>query len=646
MAGFGTNQLGLQVKQQLENIDEIHQLSKTSDERSLSAEERSVVAKQAAENTQLQLNEVAKGATNAETSQARVDDEGNTYETLQQRLNTKESQFNEQWAETSGKINPLSVDINEKDHGTPQVRIQSIEKNAKMIREDYPFLISAFSGNNGSQLDLYLSYDVKSFLPLNVTTLFEPKYGELRDPSIIFRNGIFYVCFTTPVSDGTGSGFGIAYSDDLLNWTEETIYLSTSFNGVYAPQWFVDDDGSVSIHLSLSDGSTEVDAFGNTIKFFRSFIMQATDETLLNFTDPVLINYSKTDNHIDHIVFKENGVYHIFVKNEHYRTIEHFTSTSLTGYYTFKQTLPFKRHVEGPAIAKKDGSYILLADEFTNGSSTCLYSTDLETWGNETKVKSLDGSRIQHFDIIQLDKDSLAIVESVMKRFLLESIGSRALYVKPKQSGYKLGICMNGTTFTPPDPDGRYSVDDSDTNKMFTITNITKPTDGKRHRITLILTTGNSNASITLKNGGGILTPHYRDFIISPDKGLTNVEIPLNFDGGSWRIENMPAEVLRIPTVIDLGSGTINNLVVKDNYVYRITGSNSVVINNFDVSQASIHSVIKFVKYTTELSPSITIKTGNGIRLPRGEDLVIDGADVIYTFERNMGDGNFRLQVS
>jgi hypothetical protein len=87
------NEVGPEVRQRLQDISDIHSLSVQSDALSKEASERSIAAKTEAESTQLQLNEVAKGATNAETAQARVDEDNAVYETLKSRLDTKDLNF-------------------------------------------------------------------------------------------------------------------------------------------------------------------------------------------------------------------------------------------------------------------------------------------------------------------------------------------------------------------------------------------------------------------------------------------------------------------------------------------------------------------------------------------------------------------------
>ncbi len=61
-------------------------------------------------NLQAQLDEVARGATNVETSQARVDAKGNPHTTLKARLDAEQTVVTSQLAETQNQIDDIIMD--------------------------------------------------------------------------------------------------------------------------------------------------------------------------------------------------------------------------------------------------------------------------------------------------------------------------------------------------------------------------------------------------------------------------------------------------------------------------------------------------------------------------------------------------------
>src|SRR5690606_35281251 len=69
-------------------------------------------AKHQAENIQQQVNQlVVEGDSSVEAAQARVDADGNTFTTLKERLDTKETQFASQLAQTEQEINELPAQV-------------------------------------------------------------------------------------------------------------------------------------------------------------------------------------------------------------------------------------------------------------------------------------------------------------------------------------------------------------------------------------------------------------------------------------------------------------------------------------------------------------------------------------------------------
>lgn len=614
-----------------QSIDQSNEAKVTAD----AADAKSDQALANSESTQTQLDQVViEGDSSVEAAQARVDADGTAYETLKARLDDKETTTAAQLAETA--------------------------ENAKIIKESNPLLISAFNGQNGTTLDFYVAYEKDKFIPLNTLPL--NGIGFVRDPSTIFHNGHFYVAYT----GGGPNKFTISKSSDLINWETYVINLPMQYTACWAPQWFKDNDGSIYIIVSLGDGSTATDIYGSTINFMKTFIIKALDTNLATFSEPVEVQYSiSNENHIDACLIKHNDIYYQFVKDENTKVIKLYKATSIFGQYVFDQTIPFTFPGEGPSVVNFNGEFILYVDNFEQGASSFLESTDLENWTNETFVTSLDGSRTQHFDVLLLSDEAQKIVDIACRRFVLENAGSRIPYSKSRLKEFKLKECLVGTTFTPIDFNGSaiYSVSDEDIGD-FIIENIPVPDPQKHYTLKLVLSNGSSVATspqtrIILKNksnGGNILTPNYRDFLISPIYGLNNVIVELDYRGRDfgqdfWRVKNVPNFANKNRYKTNLGTGVIDNLQVVDKMTYYLMDNDKdLIINGLDTTNIPVGVEIYFVKYTAKNSKSkIVIKNGsgitpfNGFHGPNWNDLIITDSDIVYKLVKVDNDG-FRLE--
>lgn len=281
--------------------------------------------------------------------------------------------------------------------------------NIRNEKTDEFLLISSFNGLNGQELDLYTSYDGIQFNPLNVSSVssayrkFKTKY--LRDPSIMYHNGYFYICFTTNIESGSIKGFGVARSKDLIKWEEFTVPVPSKYTTCWAPEWFI-DGSDVYIIVSLSDKTKERDIEGKNILYFKQYYMKATNSNLTTYTNPIESDFSKGSNKIDGQVILEDGVYHFFVKNEFNKTIEHYTSSTFEkGTWQYQQTINYPVYVEGPCCVKYKGEYYLYADGFNTKDSWCVKSLDLKTWSTAFQVGSPEGIRTQHFTAIVANKE-------------------------------------------------------------------------------------------------------------------------------------------------------------------------------------------------------------------------------------------------
>lgn len=379
------------------------------------------------------------------------------------------------------------IDNNTAQLSEKEQQLSYIKSNENAI------LISAFNGINGLNLDLWASKDGIEFKLMNKGIIFTPSTGYMRDPCLQYVNGWYYLIYTTTLPNSK-YGFGIAKSQDLINWTDQT--FETGYKYTYAPELFIDTDEKTYCNISLGDGTTETDALGNTIPYLQSYLYDV-DLTTLSFTNLRQINYSQTSNKIDGSLIKVNDVYHMFVKNEHNRTIEHYTSSIIDASYTFVATMAFPLYVEGCSCVSFNGKYYLYADGFTTNTSWVMTSTDLVTWSKATLMNS-NGIRTQHFF-----PTTVYNKEDINNLTLSDSLIDTPKIIPQVD----LSTCISGTTLTIYDVSECYYkyYGTSDV----TIDNIIVPNSNKNYKINIEMLVNGANTHIlTIKSANNILCPN------------------------------------------------------------------------------------------------------------------------------------------
>ena len=226
------------------------------------------------------------------------------------------------------------------------------------------YTMTAFTNSGESNMYVYDSPDATGFT-LRKGPAYTPPSGLIRDPSIFkHTDGFYYLTYTTRTWSALSRTIGFARSSDRLNWTflyDHTVPIS-GLARAWAPEWFVDSNGSVNIILSAS-----TTAGGEYI--FKPYKLTATNSALTAWSTPTVLS-GISPNYIDTFIVKIGSTYHAFAKNETTKYIEYATASSLTGPYTFKKTgdwAGFGGGVEGPALVRLDnGGWRIYYDAYGN----------------------------------------------------------------------------------------------------------------------------------------------------------------------------------------------------------------------------------------------------------------------------------------
>lgn len=260
------------------------------------------------------------------------------------------------------------------------------------------YTMTAFTNTSESNMYIYESYNAKHYGLLKGPAYTPPGADLIRDPSVMkHSDGLYYVVYTT---NWSGHTVGIASSPDKINWTfVRNITLSTEapIAHTWAPEWFMDTNGSVNIIVSLSPGHYEN---------FKPHVITAMDSNLssTSWSAPALLA-GLAPNYIDTFVVKTDSTYHAFTKNETTKNIEYATANSLTGPYTFKGTgdwAGWGSGLEGPALVQLDnGSWRIYLDGYADHKYYYSDSADnFLSWSGKQEIEGLSGM-VRHMTVLK-----------------------------------------------------------------------------------------------------------------------------------------------------------------------------------------------------------------------------------------------------
>lgn len=193
------------------------------------------------------------------------------------------------------------------------------------------YTIVPFLNSDDGTVNVYQSDDATDFR-LVKSSAYTPPSNRIRDASVFkHTDGYYYITYTTHTWQDVSTTIGFARSSDRANWTflyDYTVPI-TGLSRAWAPEWFVDSDGSVNVIVSCSTTDDEW--------IFTPYVMKAANSALTAWSSPVALSGIGA-NHIDTFIVKIGSTYHAFPKNETTKYIEYATASSLTGPYTITRT--------------------------------------------------------------------------------------------------------------------------------------------------------------------------------------------------------------------------------------------------------------------------------------------------------------------
>ncbi|WP_347176891.1 AbfB domain-containing protein [Parafrankia sp. EAN1pec] len=245
-----------------------------------------------------------------------------------------------------------------------------------------------------STMYVYESSDATGFGLLRDSG-YTPPWGMVRDPSIMrHTDGMYYVAHSTARA---GNQIGLASSTDRVSWTflGNVTLTASRVGSVWAPEWFIDADGSVNIIVSLRFG-------GSARGAFRPYKITATDSSLTTWSIPTPL-VGLPAGSIELFIVRVGSTRHAFYKNSRSMRIELASAPSLTGPYTIWRSPDFVAgDGQGPALIPLDnGGWRLYFEHCRQGGVWFIDSYDtFRTWSAPVELPGLTGV-VKHLTVVK-----------------------------------------------------------------------------------------------------------------------------------------------------------------------------------------------------------------------------------------------------
>lgn len=305
------------------------------------------------------------------------------------------------FSETEKKIKSHDTQLAKKSNYFPK----------KYTETDYYLYVTYYN----SERKLYISNDL-----INLRKIGSINLPELWDISVMFKDGYFYIIgdireenyndwsTTAGVYDGGGNRIPIYKTNDFINYEKNYVSIPLKYKQTWAPDWFIDTDGSIKIILTLSDCTeTSTLTSNGSVRWKKYTYLINCNSNLTMFDEPIKIDLiddgaSGTDK-IDPFLIKANGYYYIFIKQRNDQYIQQYKSTSLTSGYKLINEIKVldgtEQGFEAPYCIEKDGNYYL-GFQSTNQTKRTNYvcvSNNIEKFSYKSIVENNDKSILMHF---------------------------------------------------------------------------------------------------------------------------------------------------------------------------------------------------------------------------------------------------------
>lgn len=282
-------------------------------------------------------------------------------------------------------------------------------------QEEEVYLFSYFQGNGEDGLHMAFSEDGLNWEALNNNeSILKPEVGNaklMRDPCIIKGgDGNYHMVWTAGWNE---EGIGYAYSEDLINWSEQqfipVMEHEPTARNTWAPELYYDEPSDTYMiywATTIPGRFPETDSTGDDGYNHRMYY--TTTKDFETFSDTKIL-YDQGFNVIDATIHHIDGEYVMFLKDETRwpepeKNIRIARSDNLTGPYS-EPTEPITRNwVEGPTAIESDSGWVVYFDRYIDHEMGARRSADLKDWEDiSDQLNFPEGTR--HGTIFKADYD-------------------------------------------------------------------------------------------------------------------------------------------------------------------------------------------------------------------------------------------------
>lgn len=279
------------------------------------------------------------------------------------------------------------------------------------------YLFSYFKGNGEDGLHLAWSEDGYSWKALKGDSSFlSPAVSKdklMRDPCIIRgADGLFHMVWTVSWTD---KGIGYASSKDLIHWSEQQFIPVMSHEptarNTWAPELTYDKKKKeYMIYWATTIPGLFPETQTTADNSYNHRIYYVTTKDFKKYSDTKLL-YDPGFNSIDATIVKDGKRWVMFLKDETrepaQKNLKVAFAKKLSGPYSKAgDPITGKFWAEGPTTLRKDNTWIVYFDKYTEHKYGAVSSSDLEHWTDVSDKISLPKG-IRHGSIFEISAEEL-----------------------------------------------------------------------------------------------------------------------------------------------------------------------------------------------------------------------------------------------
>lgn len=262
---------------------------------------------------------------------------------------------------------------------------------------------------------VFYEAEVSHPLQLSKTATYSSSEMPGRDMSLWQeKNGTIWAAVT--YQNLSKSGEVRLYSGDSVNElqaidinlgiTQLAKSLGREVKSVWAPEFFQDTDGSIYLLTTVNDQGTMVDRNKDTIAKHSIYLSKMNMEGP-SVLSTEIVGVSLKKNYIDPHLYKKDGIYHLFLKDEYSKTLDYFQSRNLKDWTLVTEDFISSKigremvYTEGQFIIEVNGQVYFFFDKYGEAGlypkgQYVIISNDFASFSLPHPVSTVDKEILRH----------------------------------------------------------------------------------------------------------------------------------------------------------------------------------------------------------------------------------------------------------